>query len=60
MIGETQYVASNIRQSFGWGLGKLKEQEIIHQMLDDVEMENKESHLLPIGQDEAYNNHVFL
>jgi len=37
----------------------LKEEETIHQMMEDVDLGIQESHPTNIGQDEAMNKHIF-
>jgi hypothetical protein len=37
----------------------LKEKETIHQMIEDMDLENLESHPTNIGQDEAYSMACF-
>jgi hypothetical protein len=37
----------------------LKEEDIVHQMMDDMDMGIQDSHLTNIGQDKTINKHVF-
>jgi hypothetical protein len=43
----------------GSTLRELKEEEIVHQIHEDVDKEIHESHPCQVGQDEAYNDNVF-
>jgi hypothetical protein len=40
-------------------LDDLKDEETIHQTLEDIDLSNHESHPTNIGRDEALNKHVF-
>ena len=44
----------------GLGLEKLEEEKMVNQMAGNLEMENQESYLLPVGQYEAHNNNVLI
>jgi hypothetical protein len=45
--------------SMNYVLKEPKEEETTHQMLEDMELGNKELRPSNIGQDEAHNKHVF-
>lgn len=51
--------ASNYRMSVNSSLDDLKEEKTVHQMIEDMDLGNQESHPTNIGQDEALNKHVF-
>jgi hypothetical protein len=51
--------ASNYRMSVNLTPDDLKEEETIHQMIEDMDLGNQESHPTNIGQDEALSKHVF-
>jgi hypothetical protein len=55
----SQSVASNFRMSMNYVPDEPKEEETIHQMLEDMDLGNQESQPTNIGQDEAHNKHVF-
>jgi hypothetical protein len=52
-------IASNHRMSVNSIQEGLKEEDIVHQMMEDMDLGNQDSHLSNIGQDEANNHHIF-
>jgi hypothetical protein len=51
--------ASNYRMSVNLAQEDLKEEDTVHQMMEDMDLGNQDSHPTNIGQDEAINKHVF-
>jgi hypothetical protein len=52
--------ASNHRMLVNSVQEGLKEEDIVHQMTEDMVLGNQDSHLSNIGQDEANSHHVFI
>jgi hypothetical protein len=50
---------SNHRLSMNSIQEDLKEEYIVHQMKEDMDLSNYDCHLSGIGQDEANKNHIF-
>lgn len=63
MVGNLSKVshstASNYRMSVNSAQEDLKEEDTVHQMMENMDLGNQDSHPTNIGQDEAISKHVF-
>jgi hypothetical protein len=50
---------TNYRMSMNSSQEVLKEEDNVHQMMEDMDLGNQDSHPTNIGQDEAIKKHVF-
>lgn len=55
----SQSTASNFRMSVKFVPDKPKKEETVHQMLEDMDLDNQDSQPTNIGQDEVCSKRVF-